>query len=202
VFEEARVDKPAADGGRWRLALYPYPVRRHAPGSIDRLRRDLERLIKVADDPSKPLRAQRLLSGLRRASKAGLGAGFSLARRGLFRGPTLDEPPVTLVLETPEPSIPRIYIRAEPRFSPDLVEIPPLRTRFLDVWIEPGCDREGTPVQAISSIAWTLREICGALWRELGTATTTAEALTRAERILDSFEMDGFVKVACGRLQG
>jgi len=200
VFEEARIDKPAPDGGRWRVRLYPYPVRPHAPGTLDRLRRDLERLLKVADDRTKPLRAQRLLAGLRRASKAGLGSGFTLARRGLFHGPTLDEPPITLVLRTPEPSIERIYIRVEPRFAPDLVEIPPLRTRFLDVWIEPGHDRDGTAIQEISSIAWTLRELCGMLWRELRAAKTTTDALSRAERLLESFEMGGFEKVACGRL--
>lgn len=204
LFEEARAEDTRAATGqgsaRWRVVVIPYPVRPHGPGTLERLQRDLERLVRVADDRTKPLRAHRLVAGLRRASKAGLGSGFTLARSASFRGPTLDEPPVTLVLATPERSLERIYLRAEARFAPDLVEIPPLRTRFVDLWIEPGRDRAGTAVQNIPSIARVLEDLSMKLWKATLSATTTADALVRAERVLESFEAGGFSRVACGRL--
>jgi hypothetical protein len=164
-------------------------------------RRDLQALVTRVDEPGKPLRARRLLAALRR-SQATLASGCTLARRSSFRGPTIAEPAVTLVLETPVASLERIYLRVEPRLPPDLVEIPPLRTRLVDLWIEPGRDRDAVPVQDIPEIAGPLGTLCRALWPALLEATSTADALARAEVVLASFTPDGFRTIACGRLRG
>lgn len=200
VIAEASAEE-APGSSRWTVRLLPYPLRRSDDPRLDAARAALEGIVRDADDPSRPLRAHRLRASLRRATnESRLPSGIAIVDPRSFRMPRLDEPPVTLVLVTPEPTLPRIYVRAEPRLRPDATELPPLRTRFLDVWIEPGHDKGGAPIDRLASVRSLSAEVCRSLASALKGATSTAEALDRAETCLRSLTVPGYSAIACGRL--
>lgn len=191
----------APRSSRWTVHILPYPLRDPDDPRLAAARAALERIVEHADDPSRPLRAHRLRTALRRATKAApLPAGLTIVDPRSFRSPRIDEPPVTLVLATPEPSLPRLYVRAEPRLPPESIEIAPLRMRFVDVWIEPGRDRDGTPVERLASVRALTADLGRSLAEALRGSSSTSESLDRAEACLRALSCPGYSTIACGRI--
>jgi clorobiocin biosynthesis protein Clo-hal len=201
---EAVRSRDEAATGRMRVRVLPYPARPADHETLRAAERALAEVVAELDDRAAPLRVTRLAVALRKRIHAEGSAGpVRLARRASFRGPKIGDPPVTLVLATGSAAAPKIYVRAEPRLPPELVEIPPLRTRYLDIWVEPGVDREGRRLEDVAELAPVvalLERVMRALWERLATAANVGAALAETERVLNEIDVTGATRIACGRL--
>ncbi len=191
----------AAGAGRWRASMVPYPIRPQRPAVVQEVGRVLATLADAADTSAGASAVRRVELAVRRAAPGALPPGVSVARQRDHRGGRLHEPPVTAVYAPVEPrALGRLYLRLEARLPPSEVEVPPLRTRFLDLWVEPGLDRAGARVEDDPAVKALIESAGASLWSALEGVGSLGEALEVGERTLAGLASPGLPLIACGRL--
>lgn len=204
VVEARRRDATAE--GRVQVTLLPYPVRPQDPAQLDGIQRSLRALAEAADDPRAPLRLGAVRARLRRAllEKDALPEGIFAVKAREHRGGGVAEPPLSAIFAATDPACParRVYLVIEARVPPELVEIPVLRTRFVDVWSRPAELADGRALGSVPEAARLIARAAERLWIALGPASSRGAAFALAEEALtpSGFTPEGFSLLACGRL--
>jgi flavin-dependent dehydrogenase len=190
--------------GRLVVTVYPYPVRPHDPALLSALSGKLAALVAGADDASAPLVLKRVRAAVRKALRApdALPAGISASSSREHRGGGVAEPAMTAVFRAKADDAPvqRIYFVLEARLPPELLDLPVLRTRWLDVWVRPERARDGRLLREIPGAGELIDSACQALWTALAGVTNRASAFAAADAALRALSPQGFTLETSGRL--
>lgn len=195
--------------GRLCFTLHPYDHRPHDPKLIEAIHRavssTLSNIDRDIDEPSSPLSLRTVRTRLKRTLSTALPDGIHLVPSRQLRGGNTGEPALTTVFEATIEEIlgERVYFILEARVPPELREIPPLRTRFVDLWIRPERTRQGQPLRNVPTISRFLDTVCIRLRESLLHAATRTAAFHRAQHMFETSDWTttGFRLVACGRLE-
>jgi flavin-dependent dehydrogenase len=190
--------------GRLVVTVYPYPVRPRDRALLSALEGKLVQLLSAADDPGSPLVLKRVRAGVRKALRApdALPGGTSASSSREQRGGGVAEPAMTAVFRAPTDDAPvqRVYFILEARLPPELLDIPVLRTRWLDVWVRPERARDGRLLRQISGVGELIDSACAALWTDLLGASNRASSFAAADAALRALSPEGFTLETSGRL--
>ncbi len=190
--------------GRLAITVYPYPVRPQDPALLAALEGKLAEIVAGADDPGSPLVLKRVRAGVRKALRAheALPEGISASSSREHRGGGVAEPAMTAVFRAPNDDAPvqRIYFVLEARLPPELLDLPVLRTRWLDVWVKPERARDGRLLREIPFAGELIDGACEALWSALSGTSNRASAFAAADATLRALTPRGFALETSGRL--
>ena len=190
--------------GRLVVTLFPYPVRPSDRAMLATIEAAFVALVLRVDEPAKAPKMSQLRAALRKALRdpKALPEGVTAAPSRAFRGGGVSEPPMTVVFRatSPNAAATRIYFVVEARLPPEMVDIPVLRTRFLDVWLRPERTQDGRVLREVPEVAALVDASCVAIWDAVSRVSTLSAAFAGAEAALRSRVVLGYELESAGRL--